>query len=49
MGAMDDHDTCWNLDDFPFLPGVDLTLGVQVVIGAVLALVAGAGAVALIG
>jgi hypothetical protein len=42
MGVMDDHDTCWNLDDFPFFPGVDLTLWLQIVLATLV--VAGAGA-----
>jgi hypothetical protein len=34
-------DPCFDLDDFSFLPGVDLTLWLQIVIGLVVLAVAG--------
>ena len=46
MGPMDDNnDPCFDLDHFPHLPGVDLTLWLQIVVG-VIVLALGAGLVA---
>jgi hypothetical protein len=42
---MDDNDdSCFDLDQFPYLPGVDLTLWLQIVVG-VIVLALGAGLV----
>ena len=41
---MDDNDNCFDLDNFPHLPGVDLTLWLQIVI-SVIVLGLGAGLV----
>ena len=41
---MEDNDSCFDLDHFPHLPGVDLTLWLQIVV-SVIVLAIGAGLV----
>jgi len=42
MGGMDDTDRCFDLDHFPHLQGVDLTLWLQIVIGVIALALGGA-------
>ena len=45
MGGMDDESSC----DFPFLPGVDLTLWLQIVVTVIVLALAGGLVVGLAG
>jgi hypothetical protein len=42
MEGMEDTSTCFDLDDFPYFQGVDLTLWVQLVLSVLVAVAGGA-------
>ena len=46
---MDDTDCCFDLDDFPYFQGVDLTLWLQIVLGVIALALGGAFLAPLVG